>query len=766
MVKRRLCLLWITLLLLPLYGGIPSSGFSVSFTKKEQAYLDSHKSIRLSVDSSDYPYEKISSDGSYIGIASDLFTLISSLIGLSPEIVPAQAEKDRIESISSGVCDAMMVFNVASYEEKGLEFTNSFFFEPVSIVTRLGTAPVVDLEMEGGATVAVRRGSGLSQWLTATYPNLLVIIVDSEQEACEYVSSGKAHLAIGSQGVFFSLIKNKEYSSFEITGQVPGISLALRMAVAKDDLLLLSILNKAIDAVSPDVVGSILGKYASKRKILFDYRVLFIYLGILALLVILIVLRVRRLRHLYLKSRKRVASLTEKSRQLASSEELYRSIINTSPDAIIVSDRQGKIIMASPVTAKLVGYPRGQLPLGRALTDFIAPESLDALMVNLDNLFSGMTKGETFEYLGKREDGSIFNLEARSEVLRDSKGAAIQMVSIIRDITEKKHTEGALYKSEEILRQLNEELQRKNLILSESSTKDHLTGIRNRRYFDQKLQEEMAVINQTEGIFSLLLFDLDKFKDVNDTWGHKTGDDVLILTVNTIISLLPDIDWFARWGGEEFVILLPNISLPEATGIAENMRKKVQDIPHPSVGSVTISIGVTQYHRGETAESLFKRVDQALYRAKLNGRNQVSASRDDLENQFVLFQWQPRFVSGQSEIDVQHKILFDLGNDLIEALLKNAGKEQVSLLLVSIKAHVIDHFAYEESYLLHINYPGYAEHKTSHQQLLAKTEDFIRQANGGTIDPYGCLDFLLKELIMQHLLIEDVKYFPFVKGGS
>lgn len=150
---------------------------------------------------------------------------------------------------------------------------------------------------------------------------------------------------------------------------------------------------------------------------------------------------------------------------------------------------------------------------------------------------------------------------------------------------------------------------------------DPLTGIGNRRYFQNKIQEETQSAKRYKYPLSLIMFDIDFFKKVNDKYGHDVGDEVLIEYTKLVDSLLREGDSFSRIGGEEFMIILHHTSIDEAQKVAEKIRVKVQE--HKRVVPITMSFGVVAYVLGEDAVHLAKRVDDALYKAKESGRNMV-----------------------------------------------------------------------------------------------------------------------------------------------
>lgn len=152
---------------------------------------------------------------------------------------------------------------------------------------------------------------------------------------------------------------------------------------------------------------------------------------------------------------------------------------------------------------------------------------------------------------------------------------------------------------------------------------DSLTNIYNRQKFDEIFAQKIKNTERYSYPLSLAIFDIDKFKLFNDTYGHLLGDEVLISTTQVVQNNLRDTDIFARWGGEEFVILFTHTSLPEAEIVSEKLRKLIEENSHPTAGKITVSFGLTQYVKHDTQQSMFKRCDEALYMAKSNGRNKV-----------------------------------------------------------------------------------------------------------------------------------------------
>ena len=170
------------------------------------------------------------------------------------------------------------------------------------------------------------------------------------------------------------------------------------------------------------------------------------------------------------------------------------------------------------------------------------------------------------------------------------------------------------------------ELKKLNAALAEASRTDVLTGLLNRRGMSASLNAELARSARTQAPLSALLLDLDQFKAINDTYGHELGDCVLERVASLLKSSLRDYDAVARWGGEEFLVLLPGTGLEAAWSVAEKLRSLVEGMPVERDGlnlSVTLCVGVAQWRTGESLASLLRRADDACYAAKRQGRNRT-----------------------------------------------------------------------------------------------------------------------------------------------
>lgn len=174
------------------------------------------------------------------------------------------------------------------------------------------------------------------------------------------------------------------------------------------------------------------------------------------------------------------------------------------------------------------------------------------------------------------------------------------------------------------LSKTNKLLDKKYKKLQEETNKDYLTKIFTRHKFDEHIRIEIEKMKRyKDATFSLAIIDIDNFKQVNDKFGHLRGDKVLKKMVKLLISQARKSDVVARWGGEEFTVLLSGTSLENAVIVAEKFCSAIRDHKFKKVGRITCSIGLASYKRGDTKDTIFERADRALYMAKQNGKDRV-----------------------------------------------------------------------------------------------------------------------------------------------
>jgi diguanylate cyclase (GGDEF)-like protein len=236
-------------------------------------------------------------------------------------------------------------------------------------------------------------------------------------------------------------------------------------------------------------------------------------------------------------------------------------------------------------------FPRAQLALKMGLKGAMAiPILSESKVVAVMDFFA-------FEALGKEDKRLIDAVSA----------IAIQLGSLIKR------------------KMMEEEIER-------LATIDKLTQAYNRAKFDEIIEREMERSKRHSRPLSLLMFDIDHFKDVNDAYGHVAGDYVLKTIAEIVRKNMRKIDYFVRWGGEEFMIIASETDLETARETAERLRKIIGNYRFDKAGVVTVSFGITQLKKDDTADTFIKRTDDSLYKAKANGRNRVEVSFSEMEN--------------------------------------------------------------------------------------------------------------------------------------
>jgi diguanylate cyclase (GGDEF)-like protein/hemerythrin-like metal-binding protein len=326
------------------------------------------------------------------------------------------------------------------------------------------------------------------------------------------------------------------------------------------------------------------------------------------------------------------------------------------------------------------------------------------------------------------------------------------------------------------LQRLLDQLQAQITELERLSSTDHLTGAWNRAHFDRIIASELDRSIRSRQPVSLILLDIDYFKRVNDTFGHQAGDSVLRELVQVIGASVRSVDMLFRWGGEEFMVLATSTGYRAGATLAEKIRAKV--VPHriPGVGSVTISLGVAEHIATESADIWFRRVDEALYRAKDGGRNRVCVDQRGSSDIWaaesgrsaIRLVWQEAYECGELTIDREHRELFELANVLLDASFKSGPSAQAfSEALEKFLAHIVGHFSAEEALLARQGYEHLEAHRRSHAGLLTRAGELKMAAAAGKTTLGDLVDFLANDVVAQHLFKADRDFFPlFMKQSA
>lgn len=298
-----------------------------------------------------------------------------------------------------------------------------------------------------------------------------------------------------------------------------------------------------------------------------------------------------------------VQDITERYK-ISKELEFQSKLLNSVTDSIFVHDLDGNFIYVNEAAYATRGYTREELIDMRVQElDYHDEKSGDEVYEeNIKSAKEQLSRNENavIEVSHKTKDGKVIPIEITCRLIQEEDKKYI--ISIARDIS--------------TLKAMNENLRK-------MATTDNLTGIYNRHKFEEMFEIEIERVLRYETPLSMIMFDIDHFKMVNDTYGHDVGDYVIKNIVDVVKKKIRNIDIFVRWGGEEFIILCPQTDSLSAATLAQKLRGDIEKTTLDKVGNITCSFGVTSYLKKESKNSFIKRLDSALYRAKDDGRNRV-----------------------------------------------------------------------------------------------------------------------------------------------
>ncbi len=313
----------------------------------------------------------------------------------------------------------------------------------------------------------------------------------------------------------------------------------------------------------------------------------------------------------------------------------------------------------------------------------------------------------------------------------------------------------------------NSQLRAENRKLDSLSMTDMLTGLMNRRAIEPSILNAMHRCNRFQTPVSLLILDLDHFKRINDSYGHDFGDRVLKQVARTITGICRKTDCFARWGGEEFLILASDTTGVNALILAEKIRDRIETSPLKELADVTVSIGISSFRSGETFNSWFTRADEALYHAKDSGRNLAVMSPEDINrteteesvpDSALRLEWKHEYSAGIDDIDLRHREIFQYSNKILDSVLKHTDTDYLESSLDEMLHHVTEHFRAEEAILEGLAYPGLKEHILEHNKLISRFSTLIDLFRQNETDPITLLNYISQDLVYRHVIMKDREY--------
>jgi diguanylate cyclase (GGDEF)-like protein/hemerythrin-like metal-binding protein/PAS domain S-box-containing protein len=442
--------------------------------------------------------------------------------------------------------------------------------------------------------------------------------------------------------------------------------------------------------------------------------------------------------------------------EMEESEHNLRFITENSADVIWTMDittRQFTYI--SPSIYNLLGYTVEEVIM-RSAGDLMTSESSTRAFTSLTESIERWNAGDRSDTRKVTEidqyhkDGRIISIEVVTTLHTNVEGQLTSIIGISRDISERKKVDAAI----------------RNLAFYDS-----LTNLPNRRLLLDRLEQAITQAKRNKLRMALLFIDLDKFKPVNDQYGHEVGDWLLKAVATRMQTCLRESDTAARIGGDEFIVLLPDIQKSmDAKLVAEKIRSVLNQPFEMASGlklNISACIGISLYpDHGRTEKQLMKNGDTAMYQAKESGRNRVwvyQRSRDDRDHNeysYLRLKWKKSYELGDPTIDGEHKMLFHLAGNLISAAIdRDNNQAEFEAAFNTLIVHVEHHFANEEAILAIHAYDDLETHARLHCELLHQANTLYHDAVENKTSIGVLIDFIINDLVKVHFFKVDRKFY-------
>ncbi len=309
--------------------------------------------------------------------------------------------------------------------------------------------------------------------------------------------------------------------------------------------------------------------------------------------------------------------------------------------------------------------------------------------------------------------------------------------------------------------QITDRLEIQNKKLESIALFDRLTGLSNRTFLEQELNRQVDFALRHQEPLSMILVDLDFFKRVNDQYGHEAGDRILISVAEILTRNTRSSDRVFRWGGEEFLILLPQTNQKGSENTAEKIRQSIEQHQFDIPERITASLGVAEFKPDEPQDIWFKRTDLCLYKAKHSGRNCINSwqTTDQLPLAMLRIDWQLSWECGNEIIDGEHRELLNLCNLLIDDALIMTDRLVQKKHYLQLLEHLKQHFSHEEEILEANHYPDCSEHQKLHNDLLEEFIGLTSHFDHENIDLAAVFNLVMGRIVIGHLLTSDILFF-------
>lgn len=559
-----------------------------TLTQAEINYLSQHNNIKVCVDPNWMPFEAIANN-KHVGMSAEYLAIISKKLAVNFQLVPAKTWTESLNNAKSRVCDIFSLAMATPERETYMAFTEPYIVVPLVIATTKDKPFIAALPDVLNHRIGLVKGYAFNEFLRQEYPNIDVMEFDNVYQGLAALEKNQIYGFVDNLSVVSYEIGKSFSASLKISGRI-NRNWELGIAVRNDDPMLFSILTKAVNSIDRNTVHNIQTKWAAVTyEHQFNYSLLWKILTIIAVIIFLFVYRL-------VKINKFNQTLRQLNNKLKESEESFRHLVNLAYEGICVIQNQ-RLVFVNPRACEMSGYDEQALLSEASFLSFIAPNERETTLTHYNNRLAGIPSPIRYESKMIKRDGSIYPVEITGVLISWNNSPAT--MNFISDITERKQAEASI---------------------RHMAMHDPLTHLPNRFLLKERLEHALTVAKRTKQPLGLLFMDLNGFKQVNDTYGHDIGDRLLKAVTERILKLMRESDTLARIGGDEFVMLLPQVD--GRMGIQTLITRINQSFEAPfKLGEIdvnsSISIGFSLFpEHGDTAEALLHVSDQDMYKVK------------------------------------------------------------------------------------------------------------------------------------------------------
>lgn len=561
------------------------------FTAEEKAYLKSNPVIRIANDINWEPFEFLNEKNELSGVGADYFKLFEAYLGVKFDINTSHAWGDVVEMTKRGEYDMYSCAVATPQRKTYMNFTEPYLSFPMVLMARPSIAFIEDFAQLNRHKVAVVNGHWSHEFFKENYPLVELLVVNTVTEGLEAVIHGRAMVYSGNLGVVNYHIQKYGLTGLQVVGQPPG-RFELAIGVQADNPILFSIMKKALAAVTQEQRQDIFDRWFHLEVV---QRLDKAQLQRISLMVSLIVLVMLLWGLIYRYQKNKKQDYINKVHELT-----YASLIDVN---------NFYTIWSSKAYQRLTGYSSEELKSINYFNMAQRQLSDEQKQTIAKQVLNGLPwKGEV---VGVSKNGESYHVELILTPQKNLMGKITQVWATRVDITDKKRIE--------------------NLVIM-----DDLTKLYNRRYFNQKIVEELNRAKRESKPIAIAMLDIDHFKMINDHYGHQQGDMVLKRVSDCLkASFNRANDFCFRIGGEEFLVISVFKNEEEFLEYLNQVRINVQNLNIENALSpnkvLTISVGAG-FWTGEAiphSDQAYHEVDGYLYQAKSQGRNQVVLGHGD-----------------------------------------------------------------------------------------------------------------------------------------